>query len=135
MEWYLLFGHLVGEYLLQNRWMTYHKKAFNLPCLAHCTVYTMSVSLFLTACPEIGTIPVLMVLFIFISHWIISRYELLDWWFNVLDINSWNSIDAGIEDNATIHHSISISLGTVKYMIANDTLQLLLLWIVLIYFF
>ncbi len=131
MEWYLFFGHIVGAYLLQNSWMAYNKKVDNLPCLAHCVAYTMSVSLFLIACPDIHTVPVSLNSLIFISSWIFSRYEILDHWFELLQIRSWNSIDADLDDTILVHQSVSMSFGTIQYVVANDALQLFVLWVAL----
>ena len=39
----LLFGHLVGDFLLQNKWMALSKGNNSWRCLVHCIVYTASV--------------------------------------------------------------------------------------------
>ena len=39
----LLLGHLVGDYLLQNRWMALNKHKNALICFFHAAVYTTSV--------------------------------------------------------------------------------------------
>ena len=135
MLWYLLMGHLVGDYLLQNSWMAYNKKVYNMPCLAHCAIYTFSVCLALHLCPEIDTVPISLMLWIFASHWILDRTEILDWWFNSLDVRSWNSIDANLEDSANIHHSVSIAFGALTYAIADNTLHFIMMWYLLSHYY
>lgn len=41
MNW--LIAHLIGDYLLQNDWMALNKKTRHLPCLVHCTLYSLIV--------------------------------------------------------------------------------------------
>ena len=127
MFWFLLMGHLVGDYLLQNSWMAFNKKVSFLPCFAHCTVYTMVVVISLQACPAIDTVPFSLIFWLFMSHWVIDRYEILDWWFNALDISSWNNINAKLENEALIHQAITISFGTLVYTVADNTLHLLMM--------
>jgi hypothetical protein len=131
MEWYLLFGHLFGDYLLQTAWMAYHKKINFLACFVHCCLYTAAVCLFLMACPDVKHVTLSLAFFIFMSHWIIDRYELLDWWFKTLNIRSWNSFEGTLEDPAAIHQAVSISFGALVYTVADNTLHLFLMWVLL----
>lgn len=39
-------GHPVGDYLLQNDWMALNKKKATIPCVVHCTLWTLSVCAF-----------------------------------------------------------------------------------------
>lgn len=39
----LLFGHLIGDFLLQTRWMADNKQKRMLPLVVHSLVYTLSV--------------------------------------------------------------------------------------------
>ncbi len=127
MLWFLLMGHLVGDYLFQNSWMAYNKKVSFLPCFSHCVVYTMSISLFLILCPTIDTVSFSLMFWLFVSHWIVDRYEILDWWFSILNIRSWNSFDANLTDKALVHQSIAISFGAIAYAVADNTLHLLMM--------
>lgn len=43
----ILLGHLVGDYLLQTRWMFAHKSPFNGALLAHTFVYSLALFAFL----------------------------------------------------------------------------------------
>ena len=133
--WFALIGHLVGNYLFQNSWMFYYKKLKPLPCFAHCVIYTMTVSLALVICPSVDTVPLGFALWLFTSHWIIERYKTIDFWFILLKIPSWDSINARLENKALIHQTVTISFGTVMYTIANNTVQLLVLTYLLYKFY
>jgi len=125
--WFLLLGHLVGDYLLQTSVMAYNKKIQFLPCFNHCVVYTLTVSIALVVCPAINTVPISLMFWIFMSHWILDRYELLDWWFKHLNVRSWNSIDAKLDDTTLVHQAVAISFGSIVYTVADNTLHLIMM--------
>ena len=74
-EW-LLLGHLVGDFLLQTRWMAERKTTQWYPMVVHCTVYTAVVSLFARAA---GGLP-LAVAFIFVSHLFLDKRKFAEFW-------------------------------------------------------
>lgn len=75
---YLIVGHLVGDYLLQTRWMAAGKAIKWVPLLTHCLVYTSVISLsFLIGT---GMLPACAVSLIFISHVILDRRRFVAWW-------------------------------------------------------
>jgi hypothetical protein len=120
-------GHLVGDFLLQTSVMAYNKKIYFLPCFTHCFIYTLAVSIALVICPTINTVSISLMFWIFMSHWILDRYEFVDWWFKKLNVRSWNSIDANLEDSAEVHHAITISFGSLVYTAADNTLHLIMM--------
>lgn len=65
-----LIFHLVGDYIVQNDWMALNKKkrttVGEAACLVHCITYSLPFMF-------IGSIPA--VLAIFLSHYLIDRYE------------------------------------------------------------
>jgi hypothetical protein len=66
--------HLLGDYILQNGWMSRNKKqpgrkGFT-ACVVHCTVYSLPF-LFIASWPA--------VLAIGITHFIIDRHHLVEW--------------------------------------------------------
>lgn len=134
---YLFFGHMVGDYFLQNSWMAFHKKVSHLPCFVHCIVYTTSVCLFL----QIGNFIhyasfkfVITALIVFASHWFIDRYELVDTWFRLLNIRSWNGFSGTLEDYAKVYDSVIISFGALVYVAVDNTLHLLIMFFSLKYY-
>jgi len=127
MLWFLLMGHLVGDYLLQTSNMAYNKKIKFSACFNHCIVYTLAVSLALVICPTISNVTLSLMFWIFMSHWILDRYEFINWWFKRLNIRSWNSIDAKLEDNTLVHQTIAVSFGSIVYTAADNTLHLIMM--------
>lgn len=75
-EW-LLMGHLVGDYLLQNRWMAEKKSNELLPLMVHSLIYTGTV--YLCSLPA-GGITLTGVAIVFSSHLILDRRTLVRWW-------------------------------------------------------
>jgi hypothetical protein len=67
-------GHLVGDYLLQNDWMALNKKKRSLPCIVHCTLWTLSVCFF----AGWWTLPAIAVLWV--THFIQDRTGIILWY-------------------------------------------------------
>ncbi len=82
---WLLVGHLVGDWLLQNDWMARGKKTgfFALPGLAHYSIYT-AVAVGLPWFSGEARKDVLFYLaigaLIFLSHWLIDATRLVEGW-------------------------------------------------------
>ncbi len=74
---WLLVGHLVGDFLLQNRWMAEGKTARWLPLLVHSTVYTITVTVFAMAA---GGLTWRGVLIVFLAHLVLDRRVFVNWW-------------------------------------------------------
>jgi hypothetical protein len=136
----LLFGHLFGDYFFQNDWMAQNKKkkTFDgiIACITHCSVYTFIVAAFLMAFGVI--ISPLQIVLIFLSHYILDRYNLIDTWCDINGIITWKSEikeksdNIDFERNASIKDSINISFGTFVNIVQDNTLHLLLMWLILI---
>ncbi len=77
-EW-LLIGHLVGDFLLQNRWMAENKARYWGPLLVHCLVYTSAVSL-LALCA--GGLSWPGIIIVFAAHIVLDRRKFTDFWAN-----------------------------------------------------
>ena len=82
---WLLVGHFLGDWLLQNDWMARGKKEGVLTAsgLAHFTIYTFVTmeALLIAGIAEKGSLFVWGVAtFIFVSHWIIDSTPLVDHW-------------------------------------------------------
>lgn len=75
---YLLLGHLVGDYLLQTSWMAMNKANKWVPLLTHCFVYTLSVCLAIFIAGL--SLPIAVVLIIFISHVFLDKRVFVVWW-------------------------------------------------------
>jgi hypothetical protein len=82
---WLLIGHLVGDWLLQNDWMAQGKrKAFvTLPGFVHFAVYTIVIMIILRFCGNLNETPTYyfgLGILIFVSHWLIDATNLVDVW-------------------------------------------------------
>ena len=75
-EW-LLVGHLVGDYLLQNRWMAEKKITQWVALLVHVTVYTSTVALLAHFA---GGLTWPAVTLIFLSHMVLDRRGFVNFW-------------------------------------------------------
>jgi hypothetical protein len=76
----LVLGHLIGDFLLQNKWMAMNKSASHFKCFIHCVLYTLAVTA--TTWPTIHGW--LWSSFIFLSHYPIDRWSLADKWLDFI---------------------------------------------------
>jgi hypothetical protein len=74
---WLLVGHLVGDFLLQTRWMAEGKTARWWPLLAHSTVYTGAVALL--ALPA-GGLSWRGLALVFLAHLVLDRRRFVQFW-------------------------------------------------------
>lgn len=72
----MLLGHLAGDYLLQNEWMTLNKSKNTwigwLAAFVHCIIYTLAVCLFMQ-----NFQPIWMVV-VFLTHFPIDKFSLAE---------------------------------------------------------
>lgn len=105
---WLLVGHLVGDFLLQTRWMAENKADQWFPLIVHCTVYTAVVALL--ALPA-GGLSLPAIALIFFSHLVLDRRTFVDFWARkITDSNEgqWLKI---MQDQAW--HVIVLALATL----------------------
>jgi hypothetical protein len=86
---WLLVGHLVADWMLQNDWMARNKQSrwFSPAILVHCTVYTLIlvISLWFAEPPDADLPRYLsFALLIFLSHWLIDAGRLAAHWVRLL---------------------------------------------------
>ena len=80
---WLLTAHFVGDWLLQNDWMARGKATHCLSaaCLTHCAVYTATFALLLPlVLPLTPTHYLLLLAYIFVTHWLIDGGQLANRW-------------------------------------------------------
>ena len=82
---WLLIGHLIGDWVLQNDWMAKGKKRglVTLPGMTHFSVYTISIIAILRLGSQASGGVVLttqMALLIFVSHWLIDATSVVNHW-------------------------------------------------------
>lgn len=73
----LLIGHLVGDFLLQNRWMAENENRRLSPLLLHCLVYTLAIYFFSRPAGGISLIALAVVYF---SHALLDQRQVVQWW-------------------------------------------------------
>jgi len=86
---WLLVGHLVGDWLLQNDWMaTQKRQGYYTPAgMLHYSIYTVSIlaALFLSKTEDVPfTFWVTAGVIVFASHWLIDATNIVDRWMRLL---------------------------------------------------
>jgi hypothetical protein len=86
-DW-LIVGHLIGDWLLQNDWMAKGKRVshFNVPGLIHYTIYTTTiiVVLYLSGARDKPLIFYFVwIVIVFGVHWVLDASRLVDSWMRV----------------------------------------------------
>jgi hypothetical protein len=76
----LLIAHLIGDFLLQTEWMAKYKADRWIPLLAHCLVYTFSVSLLAYLFVPNG-LSLWAIVLVFVSHVILDRRSFVYFWY------------------------------------------------------
>jgi Protein of unknown function (DUF3307) len=82
---WLLLGHLVGDWLLQNDWMAKGKRRgfFTRAGIVHFCLYTATVMtmLWLSDARGLGAaLSLVLAATVFISHWLIDATDVVRWW-------------------------------------------------------
>ncbi|MBI3632031.1 MAG: DUF3307 domain-containing protein [Candidatus Vogelbacteria bacterium] len=131
----IVLGHLVGDYLLQNKYMAIHKtdkteEGANI-CLLHCAIYTATVCMFLCrfdSCFNLVWAPSpLVVALVFLSHWPIDRTALAYFWLKFI-----KGRDILYEFKSTVteneYREIGLPFACFVYAVADNTMHLVLMW-------
>lgn len=149
MDWFiwLLFGHLFGDYVFQNNWMALNKKVNKIACVLHCSVYTITVMLFLVIGAGLSA-SLLTVFLIFSSHYILDSTSLVEKWMRFYKIRSWSTYvpiskdktkHSGIdinkcrEESFNIEESLVTVFGAFIYVVIDNTLHLFAMFLILKY--
>lgn len=118
----IVLGHLVGDYLLQSN---LHKSDSGwrglATCVIHCLIYTAAVCLFL------WTINPLIIALIFLSHFPIDRWSLGGAWLKLIQGRTFEAAYA----STSPYREFDIAFTSLIYTIVDNTLHLLLLYLVL----
>lgn len=106
----LLIGHLIGDYLLQNDWMALNKKKFYIPAILHCLVYSLTI----VVCSNMFSI--YFFLTIFISHFVLDKYDFLVKWFTLIRPATFIKVD---DDYKPLAYIIYIVTDNGIHLIGN----------------
>lgn len=75
-DW-LLVGHVVGDFILQTRWMAEKKAKEILPLFIHAAVYTITLALFALLANGLSWLGIGL---IFVCHLILDQRNFVDFW-------------------------------------------------------
>lgn len=125
----LVLGHLIGDFLLQNKWMAMNKSASHFKCFVHCALYTLAVTA--TTWPAIHSW--YWSLFVFASHYPIDRWSLADKWLDFINARSLaqfvkTDMSFSKDENPLNYHILRGGFSTVVYTVADNTVHLVLMY-------
>ena len=136
----LLLGHLVGDYLLQTNWMALNKHKNDvegwLACTIHCLLYAAAVALFMS--PFIR--PDTMLIIAFITHFPLDKFGLADKYLKAIGGRSpseWlidmkqQQMILGKDAIPTPEAMLSAGFTAFVYAVCDNTMHMLLMWLVL----
>jgi len=128
----ILFGHLFGDFIFQNNWMALNKSKSSFHCLIHCLIYTLCVLFFTWYWNPYWA------LLVFLSHYPIDRYSLIDNWLNFIkgrSLGDYLNSTVGISNKEVNMNVLQGSFGAIVYTVADNTIHLALMWYGWILFF
>jgi len=128
----LVIGHLIGDYLLQNKWMAMNKSGSSWKCAVHCLVYTAAVAAL--TWENLHTWQ--WVLFIFATHFPIDRWLLADKWLDLIGgrsirdflFNGKRDLPAGSFDPEN-YYVVRGGFTAFVYAVTDNTMHLSLMFI------
>ena len=143
---YLLFGHIAGDYFLQNKKMAVTKGENSSQgycwCIIHSLVYTASIYFFMIPLPSIlnyfgvwagfGThlsvihLPFLFYVLVFIQHDIFDKFSLGQTW---LDFIKGRNILTAFNSSDT-YRIIDIVFSCIVYTVVDNGMHLMWMWYV-----
>lgn len=133
----VIIGHLVGDFLLQNKYMAMNKSKSHWKCFIHCFLYTLAVGVF--TYPYIHTW--LWWGIVFLSHYPIDRWVLADKWLHLIQGRSLREflksnhqdiyVNLDTPEEFTNYHVLRGGFTALVYCVADNTMHLTILWFVL----
>ena len=120
----MVLGHFVADYLFQTKQMALGKgrqtsKGWSY-CLAHCVIYMLTVELF-----SCRFDPMFLAL-VFASHFFIDRWSLAETWLKMIGGRTLE----GAYESKEKYREFDIAFSAIVYTVADNTLHLLLLWLI-----
>ncbi|HLD91009.1 MAG TPA: DUF3307 domain-containing protein [Patescibacteria group bacterium] len=131
----LIVGHCIGDFLLQPAVLAKNKKKNTLygwsTCTTHCMIYALTVG---AAIAWAGYKPTILQIFlIFLTHFVIDKTLLLDVYFKIMKIRSWDVAIPNPHSYSliTVKQAVDVSFGAIVYVVADNTLHLLSMYCIL----
>lgn len=120
----MMLGHFVGDYLLQNRPMALKKNANGVIgfawCTLHCMLYVVAVAVFAWRADP------LFLGLVFLSHWPIDRWSLAAKWLKLIRGRDLMAAFASKEK----YRDLEVGFACLVYAVADNTMHIVLLWLV-----
>ena len=138
----LLLGHLAGDYLLQNQWMSMNKSKNTLKgwtaAFVHCIIYTLAICLFMQ------NFDLIWIVVVFLSHFPIDKFMLAEKYMHFIkgkgmkdyvkkdtpvqmkSFPTKSNIDARVPVNR--YHVLEGSFMAIVYTVTDNALHLILMW-------
>lgn len=120
-----LLGHLVGDYLLQNKYMALQKSGPGwsgaLTCTLHVAIYTTAVCMFW------WTLDPIVIILVFVPHWIIDRWSLAKPWLKLIGGRTFESAF----NSKDKYREFDIAFTSLVYVVVDNTMHFLSLWLVI----
>ena len=120
-----LLGHLVGDYLLQSKYMALQKSAHgwlgDQTCTLHVAIYTAAVCMFW------WTLDPIVIILVFVPHWIIDRWSLAKPWLKLIGGRSFESAF----NSKDKYREFDIAFTSLVYVVVDNTMHFLSLWLVI----
>lgn len=129
----MILGHLAGDYLFQSQKMAINKSKPGLNgliwSLFHCGIYTFNICLFATNFQPI------FILLVFLTHWPIDRFALAVYWLRMIGGRDlyFPYFSKQKYGEVTAAQIIDLGFACVVYAVVDNTLHLLLLYLVALY--
>jgi len=132
----LVIGHLVGDYLLQTNCMALNKKKQDTEgmqaCCIHCLVYSLAV--LLAVFPEISNMGSfvdagLFAIVVFISHFIFDRWNIVDFWLELIGSRSYDKTLEKPVPEMNIKDHYAVAYTALVQTVADNTLHLIGLFV------
>lgn len=128
----LVIGHLIGDYVLQNKWMALNKSKNSEICWLHCMIYATVVSA--TTWHAFGGVNVIYWWqFVCYSHFIVDRFSLAELWLQFINgrslaqfmKNGKYDVPVELDDNkAANYHALSGGFTALVYAVCDNTFHL-----------
>lgn len=114
-------GHLIGDYLIQTKYMALNKKAHgwrgHIACTLHCLTYTIAV------CLMLWTSNWLVWVLVFASHWAIDRSKFVTWWMN--------KIKGLTLKRESFAGPSAVSVFTFVFIVVDNSFHFLSAWLII----
>ena len=141
---YLIFGHLAGDYLFQNKKMALRKgltsKYGHVWCFIHTLIYTASIFIFVTGLPwflnyvtvvfhgtpvfEVIHLAIWFYIFNAIAHYVMDKWSLGQKWLDA--IRGRNLMEAFVTKDE--YREFAIIFAAIVYVVVDNGIHLMMMW-------